>query len=313
MAETLIIGPARADEWTPALDLVFRHIAHREERETRVANALQLIRQGELEADGVLVARAGSRLRGAMICLPAPGASALVWPPQTVSCPEKQEIENRLVRFGLSWLRGRGAKLAQSLLAPQECYLGPALERNGLAHITSLWYLRHDLKIPATGPSPDGSLIYQSYNGCDLDLFHQTLLRTYEGTSDCPEVNGVRSLSEILEGHRAQGVHDPQRWWLALTAADQPVGVLLLTDIPEWQGWDVSYVGVVPEARRRGIGTQLTRKALHEARAGRAKQLTLAVDTRNRAAWDLYARLGFEPYDQRDVYLAIWDRPAEEQ
>ena len=34
----------------------------------------------------------------------------------------------------------------------------------------------------------------------------------------------------------------------------RPVGVLLLNEDREQDGWDVSYVGVVPEARRRGCG-----------------------------------------------------------
>jgi mycothiol synthase len=309
MLETLVIGPAHPDEWAAALNMVFRHVASRDERETRVANALQLIRAGELDAAGVLVAREGTRLRGTMVCLLAPGASALVWPPQALSSPEKQHIEDQLMRFGIGWVKDRGAKLAQTLLSPREHYLGAALERNGLAHVTSLWYLRHDLKPVHKGSRPGESLVYRTYNRCDRDIFHETLLRTYEGTSDCPEVNGVRSLQEILEGHQAQGSHNPERWWLA-SAGGQPVGVLLLTEIPEWHGWDVSYLGVVPAARRCGIGKELTRKAIEESRAAGAGQLTLAVDTRNRPAWDLYTSFGFEPYDQREVYLAIWNHPA---
>jgi hypothetical protein len=30
------------------------------------------------------------------------------------------------------------------------------------------------------------------------------------------------------------------------------------------------------------------------------------VDARNRPAWDLYCRVGFEPFDQREVFLATW-------
>jgi len=90
----------------------------------------------------------------------------------------------------------------------------------------------------------------------------------------------------------------------------QPVGVLLLTAIPEWRAWDVSYLGIVPEARRRGLGRELTRKAIQETRTAGAGQLTLAVDSRNDAASDLYLSVGFERYDQREVYLAIWKNSA---
>ena len=88
------------------------------------------------------------------------------------------------------------------------------------------------------------------------------------------------------------------------------IGVLLLTDVPEWRGWDLAYLGVVPEARGRGLGRQLAIKALRAARSGGATQLTLAVDARNFPAWHLYARLGFEAFDNREVYLNIPCSPA---
>ena len=70
--------------------------------------------------------------------------------------------------------------------------------------------------------------------------------------------------------------------------------------------WENAYLGIVPEARRHGYGRQLARKAIVEARAAGAAQLTLSVDARNRPAWELYRGLGFESFDQREVYLAIW-------
>ncbi len=34
--------------------------------------------------------------------------------------------------------------------------------------------------------------------------------------------------------------------------------------------------------------------------------LSLAMDARNWPASGLYRKLGFEPYDRREVYLAVW-------
>jgi ribosomal protein S18 acetylase RimI-like enzyme len=132
-------------------------------------------------------------------------------------------------------------------------------------------------------------------------------LETYEGTLDCPEVNGVRELDEIITGHRSQGTHDPARWRL-VSDENGPVGVLLLAEIPEWNSLDVSYLGVVPGQRRRGIGKDMMRWSLGEALAAGCSQVTLSVDERNRPAWSLYRELGFDSYDRREVYLAIWNR-----
>ena len=81
----------------------------------------------------------------------------------------------------------------------------------------------------------------------------------------------------------------------------------MLTEMPETGDWEVAYMGVVPEARRYGFGREMLLHALCEARAADAPTVTLSVDVRNQPAWKLYRSLGFEPYDQRVVYLAIFD------
>jgi ribosomal protein S18 acetylase RimI-like enzyme len=311
MADSLIATTARLVERAPAFRLVFQHLTGAE-REARISNALRFLRQGELDPAGIIVVRGDTGLLGAMVCVPVAGASALVWPPQAVPGSRRRQVEDLLLSYAVAWLRRRGAKLAQALLSTSEIGLAEPLERNGFAHITGLWYLRHDLsRLPPSPPEPT-RLTLQTYTSCDQARFHQTLLETYEGTFDCPEVNGVRDLKEILEGHRSQGQFDSNRWWLAADG-DQAVGVLLMTQISEWQGWDVSYFGVVPRARRRGIGSAIMRKGLLEAQSARATQLTLAVDMRNVPATKLYSQLGFERFDTREVYLAIWNSPPDHE
>jgi ribosomal protein S18 acetylase RimI-like enzyme len=304
MSVSYAITPARPEELAAAFHLLFQHIPL-PERRTRIENALRLVASGELNPEGLFVARSPEGLLGVLLCLPVPGASALVWPPQVSSAADGDLLLGSLVRHAHAWLRPRGVKVAQTLLAPQEFHLGAPLLANGFVHVTSLLYLRRFLTAPF--PRLSGRLIYRPYAQGDRNLFEEMLARTYEHTLDCPELNGVRDLAEVMEGHRAQGAHDPAHWWLALEA-DRPVGVLLTTVIPEWRAWDLSYVGVVPEARGRGLGRELTRKALHEAQAAHATQLTLAVDVRNQPARNMYARLGFEATESREVLLAFYRR-----
>jgi mycothiol synthase len=150
-------------------------------------------------------------------------------------------------------------------------------------------------------PTPP-NIHFKAFVTTDPRVFEQTLLRSYEGTLDCPELNGVRAIEEIMAGHQSQGKHDPQRWWL-LYQNGNPVGVLLLTEILEWNSLDISYLGVVPEARGAGLGRLLAGKSLVEARAANTSQVTLAVDSRNHPALHLYRSLGFEPHEQRAVFL----------
>src|SRR5205823_13675300 len=122
----------------------------------------------------------------------------------------------------------------------------------------------------------------QTYDQSDAVVFQETLLRSYEGSQDCPELNGVRTAEEIITGHKAQGEFDPRRWWL-VSLARRPAGVLLVTKVFDEPAWDLSYVGIVAEARRRGLARALTQLALWQARTAGATQLTLAVDVRNAA------------------------------
>jgi ribosomal protein S18 acetylase RimI-like enzyme len=306
MSHAFTIEPAQAEEFVPALRLVFQHLPAAE-RTGRVANALTLICQGELDPQGILVAREGSALRAAIVAIPLPGAGGIVWPPGMERPGPRDALEDALVRSALNRLRAGGAKVAQAIIRPEDHVLAEPLVRGGFRHITDLCYLRHPL---CAGPPPTAFvpqiLSLQAYGLADGLLFEQILLRTYEGTLDCPELNGLRTAEEILAGHRAQGNHDPALWWLAFRSG-APVGVLLLTAMPEWDSLDIAYLGVVPEARRQGIGKQLALHALHEARAREVVQVTLAVDERNRAAMEMYRRLGFIRHERREVYLRIWD------
>ncbi len=291
---------ARIEEWASALRLIFQHCTP-EDCERRCANALHLLQRGELDSRNLFVLRGAEGLQGALVCLPVPGASALVWPPGAVK-EGREEIEDCLLRHALSSLRDRGAKLAQTLLAPEETSLAASLLRNGFADVTQLWYMRHDLNLPPHCLATPTRLDYLPFDAA-AD-FRDTLARTYVETRDCPEVNGIRTIDEVIQGHRAQGVFDPERWWLAVHNG-QPIGVLMMTEMPESGDWEVAYMGVIPEARRLGFGREILLKALTEAYAADAPAVTLSVDARNEPAWHLYHGLGFEPYEQRAVYLAI--------
>ena len=302
MKDVLAIEPARSSEYADAFRLVFQHVGGNEQA-GRVAKALELVRKKELDPEGIVVARTAGNLIGAVISMPTPGAGGLIWPPQVVpEGPGAPDIEDQLVRHASAWLRRGGAKVAQAMLMPDEVQLAVPLVRNGFAHTTTLCYLR--LNLHDATPTGADSLTFHPYPNERL-LFQRTLLETYEGTDDCPELTGVRSIDEIIEGHRAQGSTGDERWWLARSSTGA-VGVLLLARLVECDGWDVAYVGVRPEARRQGFGRQLMRKAIAEAQRAGGAQLTLSVDKRNHPAWNLYASMGFTLFDEREVFLAVW-------
>ncbi len=297
-----IVNAAPAD-LPEIIELLFQHVPE-EERLARLTQAMSMVAQGELRAEHILVARAGQgKPCAAMIYQPLPGACGLLWPPQAGPGAQRPEIEDQLVQAGLTRLRRGGAKLAQAILDPAEAVLAGALQRNGFRHITQIEYLRHslaNLQLPASPPR----IRWQTEDEENRHLLPPVLELPYQVSLDCPELNGIRSMAEVIAGHRGQGVYRPDFWWLAFLDS-QPVGVLLLSEIPAGQGLDLAYVGVVPEARRRGVGRALLQLALQTARQAQAPQLTLALDVRNLPARKLYEELGFELTGLREVYLCF--------
>ncbi|MFO0864062.1 MAG: N-acetyltransferase [Gemmataceae bacterium] len=143
--------------------------------------------------------------------------------------------------------------------------------------------------------------ICASFRHVSPELFAATMARTYFGTLDFPELNDVRTIDEILEGHRKAGVYRPENWLLA-TLAGEPAGVVILTEVPG-EAWDLSYLGIVPEHRGRGVGRRLAYAALRLAQIAGCLDLSVAADERNAPALQLYRSLGFEQGSSREVFL----------
>src|SRR5437879_6228964 len=113
---------ARRPELADTFRLLFPQLTP-EARERRVATALMLVERGARGPEGVLVLRGPPGLFGAIVCVPPPGAGSLVWPPSCLPHPRRPDHDDALVRQGVAWLRGRGVKLAQALLAPEDASL----------------------------------------------------------------------------------------------------------------------------------------------------------------------------------------------
>lgn len=303
MSDSIEISVARSDEWPAAFDLALQQVPDAE-RPTRVANALALLGAGEIDPAGIIVARTPHGLAGVQVCVPLRGSSGVFWLPQVKSPWRDRDLAQRLVQAALTWLRGRGAKLAQALVHPNDLTQTEALTHCGFQHVTRLQYLRHDLiDIPAA-PTP-AELRFRAFAPDIEPVFQLTLLRTYEQTLDCPELNGIRTIEEVMDGHRAQGIWRPDTWWLA-SLASEPAGIVLLTQLADVDGYDLSYVGVLPEYRRHGLGKALALHAMHAASDRDTLQLLLAVDQRNHPARRLYQSLGFEPTECREVLLLVF-------
>ena len=302
------VMPCPAAGRSSALEVLYRRMP-RSLRGHLIAEVLEDERRGELDLSGLWVARIRSgRIVGAMMTQTLAGKTAALWPPEVGPSWRRAALAAAMVEAALVDLSARGYRLVQAALDESA---GPQaardLARGGMPRVTELLYLERETAIPLSPPGGPGSreLEWRPFEPSIEAEFHEVLQATYVGSLDMPELEGARGLEDILAGHRAAGLFVPGRWQLGrIPGEPEAAAVLLMTDVPGRDAWEVIYLGLTPAARGRGQGRAVIRHALEMAR-GHAPILELAVDLRNTPAVRLYRSTGFLARDRRAVHLAI--------
>jgi mycothiol synthase len=301
---TANVAPCPPEEREPALAVLYHRVPG-SLRPRLIANALAESERGLIDLSGLWVARRRGRVVGALLTQPLAGRAAAVWAPEVESTWRRASTAVALVRAALDDLKDRGFMLAQALLDESAPGWGAGdLTGGGMPRVTDLIYLETETAraIPVRpGLPPIDWLPF----GPDTDaLFRAVLQATYTDSLDMPELEGLRSLDDILSGHRAGGRFVAERWRVGQVRGEPAAAaVLLLSEIPDRDAWEVAYLGLTPAARGRGLGLAALEAALALARP-HAAWIELAVDVRNLPAHHLYRRAGLRPYDRRAVHLA---------
>jgi mycothiol synthase len=294
------IGPATEEEWPAALRLFFQREPS-DDRELRVALVRELIARGELANDAILVCRERGIIVGVMIATLLTGFAVLCWPPQVVASADASAMEDCLINEALARARARGSCFAQALMTAEEIAAAPALWRGGFTHITALLYLERPTNQPLP-PATASRLTWTEFGQCDRALFASVLGQTYEGSLDCPELNGLRTNEQVVQGYMAAAHGKTQGWWLAHWES-RPAGVVVAMPQERGRVWELAYLGLVSAARGRGLGKEMLDFAVRDVAAGLYDSIALAVDARNHPGLKLYQRHGFTEAQRREVLL----------
>ncbi len=290
-----------------ALGLLYRRVDRRL-RDRAVADALAEAEGGLIDLSGLWVAHRRGRLVGTLLTQALAGRAAAVWAPEVVEGWGRSGTAKRLLASALDHLRTQGLQIAQALLdetAPLRA--ATDLSRGGLPRVTTLDYLERDTSAPIEGP-PSVEFAWRAFAPETEAEFRSVLQATYAGSLDMPELEGVRSLDDVIAGHRAAGRFDAARWLVGHVPGEPDASaVVLLSEIPDRDAWEVAYLGLTPPARGRGLGLAALEHARRLA-APHAHRLELAVDRRNAPAVRLYHAAGFRRFDRRAVHLAILSR-----
>ncbi len=271
------------------------------DQQTSLVHALQALRGEDDSAfAGLLVAVVSDEVVAATWAQLAAGQTAVVWLPDPTS-PAAIGLMAALAAF----LDEKKIALAQLLVGADGEVAPELLEAGEFQKLAKLAYLTVDARqFPVERPS--SQLDFQPDAGADPRRLGELLLRTYKGSQDCPQLNGVRNSLDVLEGYREQGTFLPERWFYVQHEA-RDVGALILAAHPDNESWELVYMGLVPEARGSGLGQQIIDFAKWQSRQGGAKRLVLAVDEANQFAGKMYERAGFVAWDYRTVYARLGD------
>jgi ribosomal protein S18 acetylase RimI-like enzyme len=304
----LAIGLCAPEDRRHALGVLYRRVP-RSMRGELIDEVLFEAASGLVDLSGLWVARRRRQIVGALLTQALAGRLAAVWAPEVSRGWRRGHTAVSLLHTALDDLARRGFRLAQALVdesAPPCCTSD--LTAGGMPHVTDLIYLDAATELPVALPPGLPALEWSPFGPTTEADFRATLEATYTDSLDMPELEGLRSLDDTLAGHRAAGRFNPDRW-LVGHVRHQPdcAAILLLSETPDRDAWEVAYLGLTPSARGRGLGRAAMALALEMARP-HVPRIQLAVDARNLPAYYLYRHVGMSPFDQRSVHLAILPR-----
>lgn len=289
--------PTTGGEWPAGLQLALRSMAP-EARSPLIDETLAALRSAR-PAEGLLLARRGAALVGAIWVEFQPGRAAGVWSPG-VAEGESPDLAAELLQCALDDLRQRDVHLAQALLSAGSLSAAPLFLSAGFVQAADLLYL---LSTAAQFPANpiETPLCFEAVGADDPRLL-AVVEATYEQTLDCPALDGRRESADVLADYLAAAGGNPRHWYVA-RQAEADVGCLLLARHADGESWELTYMGLIPAARRCGWGLDLVRHAQWIVGQAGGQRLVLAVDAANAPAVKTYAAADFFVCDQRSVFL----------
>lgn len=299
MAQAPVIAVANDSERPEALGLVLRGLPARQ-RGPLLSSLAALVDASLAPFAALTVARAGRKIAAAAWVQPMPGRTACVWLPVAARGEPDEKVGKALLTSALARADAAGASVVQALIEPQDSASAALLQGCGFQRVTRLDYL--EWAPSEGGPQESHDILFEPYSEAARPRLADVLEATYLQTLDCPELDGLRAISDVIDGYQQTPAFSPEFWFL-IRKGDQDLGALLLAHHQAGRQVELVYMGLRPEARGQGLGRSLIARAQRVALGLRAAKLLLAVDARNDPARNAYLAAGFTVWAARDVHL----------
>jgi mycothiol synthase len=287
----VLYRPAGHEQVHPGLRLILGSDGRLAD-EAMVVDFLQFAMQRGIDLNDLWVADQGGRVTWAVLPIVSPGRTMLILAPGGRPRGERgDEVARALVEAVCEHCLARGVALAQVLLDPADAAARGVYLGGSFRQMAELLYLQADVRRTYPAPPPPEGFRWVTYTPAEHARFAATISASYRESLDCPALNGVRDIEDVMAGHKASGDFDPA-WWFLLCDREEPRAVLLLSRTPPTGTAELVYLGLVPAARGSGLGDLVMRQALHQVAAHGPGRLALAVDAGNAPALRLYHRHG---------------------
>ncbi len=246
----------------------------------------------------------------ATLVVPCAGRTAMVFL-SPMSRSDSVPVVARLLETACGALSRDDVAVVQMLLDPGQDLPARALGLADFKRLAGLLYLQNTLK---EKPSPVEALegwcdwkrrpAMSTWREGPAELFERAILASYVETLDCPGLLGLREIGDIIAGHMATGRFDPDHWFV-WCEGDEPVGVMLLNELPARQALELVYLGLTPAYRGRGLARRMLRQGMAAAWRQGTRMMVCAVDQDNGPAVKLYRSMGFVATGRKVAYVRV--------
>lgn len=154
----------------------------------------------------------------------------------------------------------------------------------------------------------ESALEFRTVSDVGEETFVEAIAATYEGIRDSwisGRIDESGALGAAWADFRDEQEMDylPEWWELAYTADGNLAGVIMAARNPT--AAVISYVGIVPESRGRGLAPQLVRRGTRRLLGSGAEEIRGDCDRDNIGMIKAFERAGFEEFARRRTYKRV--------
>ncbi len=211
----------------------------------------------------------------------------------------------RLIDQYLRKMQAAGIAQVQALVDANNIATKVAMLYSSFRQVTTVKHLLFDLRLAGSTPRLLHSKSrFELRPACEFsrECVDQLVGETFESTLDCPELDGLRSSSEVVGGFLESQPWDETLPWSVLCERSTPVGCSIVNPHPK-SIFELAYMGLVPAVRGQGLGRVLVESAIADCSVRGGEYLATAVDTQNWPAQEIYRSLCFSELRELGVWL----------